>query len=101
MTNTAYAPLPHTAHPSGIYTSDCTACRIAEVLDRIRELAGEPPPRDAGFLAHARAKFRCFLWSDGQVRTLETAAHVGMTLRDVVAAVHEARAEVGGAGKRG
>lgn len=89
---------PHVGHGPREYRSDCRACRIEALASRIEELAGVkcPVPRDAGFVAHCRAKFKCFLWSEGMVRCLEQAADAGLSIREVVSAVHEARAEVGG-----
>lgn len=85
----------HEGHGPGEYRAGCRACRMEGIFRRLAEEV-QPIPRDAGFVAHCRAKFKSFLWSDGMARALEQAADAGLTLREVVSAVHEARAEVGG-----
>jgi hypothetical protein len=84
----------HEGHVPGAYSLLCRACRIGADLQRIEEMV-RPVPRDDAFVGHARCYLKRFPWTEGHVRALEMAANAGLSLRDVVSAVHEARAEVG------
>lgn len=84
------------AHPEGIYTAACRACRMRQDFAFIESVGVRAPARDVGFLTYVRSFVARHLWSRGQVRAVKLAADAGLSMREFSELVGAARAEVEG-----